>query len=230
MYFYTRTYVWVCSCVWVFEWVRTRSHPWTFQFSSPERKAAPFAPLELQSALSVTHCTHGLWLAGFYTPGKGRMERGWPLTSGDQPFFSRSIPLDAHSQCVVFWMLKHGHEVRVVRTGNTFPVFRQIKSSPSRSVFLRDAFRPPAPRPFVDDIATCDSSEANRAWSSLPAENFTLLVSYRWTQMRQGPSCSTQTAKSNFIFCQKRLWVEAVQIQNHGQCSWKQAGRAKLQL
>lgn len=34
---------------------------------------------------------------------------------------------------------------------------------------------PPAPHLFVDDTVTCDSSEANRAWSSLPAETLACL-------------------------------------------------------
>lgn len=69
-------------------------HPSTF---SPEWQAAPLAPVKLRCALAVTHCALIGWL--FLTGGKDTTERDWPLSSGDQPPFSHSVPQDARPQC-----------------------------------------------------------------------------------------------------------------------------------
>lgn len=92
------------------------------------------------------------------------------------------------------------------------------------SVYLR----PPAPHLFVDDTVTCDSSEANRAWSSLPAETLACLPltdSPSWDKVQAAPS--VHPASKILIFFS--LWEpvplrsgRAVLIQNHGQWSCAQ--------
>lgn len=106
-----------CWCVQEF-WPDHSNHG---RYSFPAQSGRQLLSVHwMQSALSVTHCLiHTDWLA-FSTPGKDRTEKGWPLMSRDQPFFSHNIPVDAHSQCVGVWMLKHRHKVRIERTGNTF--------------------------------------------------------------------------------------------------------------
>lgn len=78
--------------------------------------------------------------------------------------------------------------------------------------------------PFVDDAVTCDSSEANRAWSSLPAEALAYSPLYRQTRLRPGPSCSKKIIF--FPLCGLSLWAPAMQrwfrtmdsapVQSHG--------------
>lgn len=71
-----------------------------------------------------------------------------------------------------------------------------IPSSPNQQTVLYPSkgFRLPAPHPFVDDAVTCDSSEANRAWSSLPAVPCLPLTD------RQGPCHSTHPASKIHMF------------------------------
>lgn len=48
------------------------AHSWTSQLPSPERQAAPFAPVELQSTLAGARCARALQLAGFFRPRESR--------------------------------------------------------------------------------------------------------------------------------------------------------------
>lgn len=218
------------SCMWVLVCVWTGSlRPWTLQLSSPERQAAPFAPLELRCAHSVTHLTRALWLAGFSTPGGKTGRRGVGLSRAG---ISRSFHTASH------WMHIHNVFDLNVKTQawisgrkerkccshlpsthlchkcnwllKTFTHLSQIVETgdiPSNPVLffihLRDAFRPPAPPSLCR--WRCHMWQL---WSKqgveLPACWYSaLFVSYGRTLMRRGSSCSTQTPrqqKSYFIF------------------------------
>lgn len=200
----------------------------------------------MRSALSVTHClVLSDWLA-FLLQGK----TGWSGVGLSWPGISRSFHTTSHWNCILnvsAWILKHRQDVKnpkkafdhgksataVFLLCHTFSCFflgysteaGNVRPSSSHnlfSVYLRDVFRPPAPHLFVDDTVTCDSSEANRAWSSLPAETLACLPltdSPSWDKVQAAPS--VHPASKILIFFS--LWEpvplrsgRAVLIQNHG--------------
>lgn len=138
-------------------------------------------------------CTVIGWLFHF-----GERQDGEGLASHEQgsaALFTQHPTGCTFTMCLI-WMLTHRHEVQAERRGNFAPICchpvcvtnatgcwrhsqiwakygRQAIFRPTPSCFssisgMHSGLQPP--HPFVDDAVTCDSSEANRAWSSLPAE------------------------------------------------------------